>query len=340
MKILIAGSSGYYGNILTNFLIKKGNTCIGVDLLKSTILPESNQVICDITNYKKLESKLKKYKFDVIIHLATQIDFAVDHQTDLYNNNIRCTKNLIKLGKKLQTKKIIFTSSNSIYLGTNSTYITDAEIPIPIDMYGKSKIDSETLLLKEKKSFKINILRCPNIIDSGRVGMLSILFELLESNSTLWLIGNGEIKHQCIFAQDLNKAIYKLISYNKTAIFNIGSDNVPTFKELFSYLIIKSNSRSKLRSLPSFLIIPIIKFFYKLKLSPMGPYQFRMLTKDFIFDLKKIKKELGWAPTKNNSQIIHKAYLHYINKNSETGASANSKGVSMGILSVLKLIKI
>ena len=74
----------------------------------------------------------------------------------------------------------------------------------------------------------------------------------------------------------------------------------------------------------------------------MGPYQFRMLTKDFVFDISKIKRELNWAPTKNNGQIIYKAYLHYISSKISLGtsSSANSKSVSMGILSLLKLIKI
>jgi UDP-glucose 4-epimerase len=251
------------------------------------------------------------------------------------------TKNLIYIGKKLKIKNFIFTSSNSIFLGNDKSFIFDDEVPIQLDMYGKSKYESELILNENQYLFNINILRCPNIIDVGRVGMLSILFELLQANATLWVINSGKIKHQCLFAQDLNSVIFKLIFEKKSNVFNIGSDNVPTFLTMYLQLIEWSGSKSNVRSLPNFLVIPILKILYRLNLSPLGPYQFRMLTSDFIFDLSKIKKTLNWFPTKTNSEILLLAYNYYVeNKQTiRTNQSANSKSVNLGLLSILKFIK-
>jgi len=342
LNVLVAGSSGFYGSILIKHLLSIGINCLGVDIQKSEVLDDDKQFICDLCNYDELVIKSKYYKIDAIIHLATQIDFAVKRQSDLYENNVNATTNLARLGKERKIKSFIFTSSNSIFLGLNKTYILDDDKPMPIDMYGKSKVDSEVLLSDYKKHFNVIILRCPNIIDSGRVGMMSILFELVKANAVLWIIGSGEIRHQCLYAKDLNLAVEKLLVLPKSETYNIGSENVPTFREMFKHLILVSGSKSRILSVPSFVAINSLKILHKLGVSPMGPYQFRMLTIGFEFDLKKIKNDLNWKPTTSNTQMIEIAYKFYTENSESLRAKKNatSAPVKMGILSLLKFIKL
>jgi nucleoside-diphosphate-sugar epimerase len=279
-------------------------------------------------------------KFDVVIHLASLIDFAVKSQKSLYETNMLAARNLISMLGSYGSKKVIFTSSNSIFLGNKKSFIESDEKPLPVDEYGRSKLDSENLFLA-CSGIDVNILRCPNIIDAGRVGMLSILFELIRNNSTLWVINGGGIRHQCLYAQDLNLAIEKLINYRGTTVHNIGSDRVPTFNEIFNDLIKTAHSKSKIRSIPGFLVIPLMKLLYKVGISPLGPYQFRMLTQNFIFDLSRIKKDLDWSPSKNNTEILEIAYNFYLKNYNDIikNGSANSAPVNMGILSILKYIR-
>jgi UDP-glucose 4-epimerase len=338
MNILLTGSSGFYGSILFEELCSRKHNVFGLDVVKSNHLRKNVQIICNLCDFENLYKQTSKLKIDLIIHLASQIDFAASSQDLLYKNNVVSTKNIAKLGKILKVKRVIFTSSNSVYLGLKKRFIFKNDKPLPIDMYGKSKLESEKILLKYKKFFYVNILRCPNIIDSGRFGMLSILFELLKSNSTLWVLDNGIIKHQCLYAKDLNLAIIKIMRLKKTTIYNIGSENVESFKSVFIKLIKSAGSRSKIRSFPSFLAIPFLKLLYKLKLSPLGPYQFRMLTQDFIFDLEYIKNDLKWKPTLSNAEMLNLAFLSYRNSLSYK-TSANSSKVSMGFLNILKFIK-
>lgn len=340
-KILISGSSGYLGVLLCKYFVKRNIPIIGIDLNFSSEFPKEYQIVHDLNNYSGLRKKLDGQEIDSIIHLASQIDFNSTSQKKLFENNIVSTKNLIKLGKNFNINNFIFTSSNSIFLGNNASFINNNDKPVPIDEYGKSKVVSEKLL-SSQKHFNYHVLRCPNIIDSGRVGMLAILFELLQCNATLWLLKKGKIRHQCIYAGDLIDAITKLLNIrNKSYIFNIGSSDVKDFKKIFLYLVSKTNSNSKIRFLPSFPIIWILKFLYKIRLSPLGPYQFRMLTRDFIFDTTEITKKLNWMPTKNNEEMLHLAYTYYLNSKKiiKTKTGANSKPVKFGLLSILKFFK-
>lgn len=340
MKVIVTGSSGFYGSILVKFLEKNGLETLGLDINQNKKLKEFKTKEVDLRNYAATIKVIPRVKYNAIIHLATLIDFGVKNQEKMYGNNVETTKSVIKLAKKLKIKKIIFTSSNSIFLGSKETYITDQSIPRPLDAYGQSKLDSEKLLSEVNKKKVIHILRCPNIVDAGRMGMLTILFELLRNNSTIWMVGDGRIKHQCLYANDLNDAILKLLNNNHSSILNIGSENVPSFLELYQYLIKKTKSKSKIRSLPKFLVIPILKMLYFFRLSPLGPYQFRMLSCDFIFDISKIKNKIKWRPTKNNKEILYLAYKYYINNQIKIIAkNTNNSSINMKLLFILKYIR-
>jgi nucleoside-diphosphate-sugar epimerase len=92
MKILVTGSSGYLGNILIPYLLNNQIDVFGIDLFHSNILSNEKQFVCDITNLSLLEKKIGLNTFDVIIHLASEIDFAKKNQNELYVNNINMTK--------------------------------------------------------------------------------------------------------------------------------------------------------------------------------------------------------------------------------------------------------
>ena len=341
MNILITGSSGYFGRILVKFLVSQGYSCFGVDLIECEDHSLKDFLRVDLLDVDLVKPFFIENKINIIIHLASQIDFAVDSQKSLYENNLNITKNIISLASEFKIKKIIFTSSNSIYLGNKNGEISEETQPIPIDKYGLSKLDCEKILIKNNDVVEVNIIRCPNIIDAGRIGMLSILFELLEVGATLWVLKEGNIRHQTLYAEDLCRAIKCLLLYRGSTVHNIGCDEVLSFKEIFSYLIKISNSKSRIRNIPSLFAIPALKIFHFFKISPLGPYQFRMLTNNFIFQTSKIKYDLNWAPTKNNAEILGIAYKYYIeHKNQKIIIkSANSGKVKMGVLSILKLIR-
>jgi UDP-glucose 4-epimerase len=54
--------------------------------------------------------------------------------------------------------------------------------------------------------FQVVTLRCPTIIDSGRLGLLAILFEFIEDGKKVWVVGDGGNRYQFIYAQDLATA--------------------------------------------------------------------------------------------------------------------------------------
>jgi nucleoside-diphosphate-sugar epimerase len=341
---MITGGSGYLGGLIAERLNKSSQEFVSVDMLPPAATYECgsyyNGNICDC---QFLESIFKRHSIEIVYHFATQIDFRAKNQTSLYENNVESTKNVAEMCKLFRVKKLIFTSSNSIYLGNEHVNpFSENDMPIPIDAYGKSKVFCETILESYKKHFDYTIFRCPNIMDAGRVGMLSILFDFVRENRTCWMIGRGNINHQCIYAQDLFDAMFLSLKLSEVHTFNIGSENVETIKEMLGRLILHAKSKSEITSIPASISVPLLKFLHWCGLSPLGPYQFRMLTKDFSFDISHVKSILNWQPTTSNSQMLEKAYDYYINNldslSSNSAISANRSRMKMGIIKMVKFL--
>jgi len=339
---LITGGSGYLGGLTAEHLHKAGKKFVSIDcLIPAVTYLEGIYENGDICDKEFMDGIFQRYSIETVFHFATQIDFKVKNQRDLLTNNIRTTEVVAELCSKYKIKKLIFTSSNSVYLGNpGGRLFSEEDIPIPADEYGRSKIACEKLLGKYSGKFDCVIIRCPNIMDAGRVGMLSILFDFVREGRKCWMIGDGKINHQCIFAQDLIAAMFKSLELKGHYIFNIGTDRISTIQEMYDGIIDYANSKSKVVAVPSFFIVPLLKFLNKLNLSPIGPYQFRMLTQDFGFDISFIKSTLYWQPTLSNSEMLTRAYEYYV-KNIETVSSsdevsANRGRVNMGIIKIVK----
>ncbi len=85
-----------------------------------------------------------------------------------------------------------------------------------------------------------------------------------------------------------------------------------------------------------------MKIAYFLKLSPLGPYQYKMIAEDFVFDTAKIKEKLNWNPTLTNEEMLFRSYQYYHDHLSEiksrTNVSAHKQVAKMGIIRILKWI--
>jgi hypothetical protein len=79
---------------------------------------------------------------------------------------------------------------------------------------------------------------------------------------------------------------------------------------------------------------------HKLRISPLGPYHYKMIAESFLFDTTRIKQRLGWTPTLTNEEMLLRAYQYYSANRAEissrTNVSAHRKPADMGIIKLLK----
>lgn len=341
MHILLTGGAGFFGDILKKQILESGHSCVSIDLQPDTFTQANfTAVQGDIRDTHTMEALFANQQFDAVFHCAAILAHAVKDPNFLWTSNVDGTRVIRDMAIKYKVPKIVFTSSNCLWGQDMGKPVTEDEPPRPVEIYGRSKLEGEKILLERTDALSVVIFRCPTIIDSGRLGLLAILFEFIDEGRKVWVVGGGDNRYQFIFAPDLANAFLKAATYPGSDIFNIGSDNVSSFRDMYNSVIARAKTGARVANFPRSLAIPAMKFAYALGLSPLGPYQYKMIAENFIFDTSKIKQKLAWQPTTTNEEMLWKAYeyyhVHRAALATQTDVSAHKQPAKMGIIRLLK----
>lgn len=148
-KVLITGVSGFIGPHVVEACLKRGLRVIGLDLRP---YPQSN---CDIAlpedffygDVREL-SQSELDGIDYIIHLAfvTNIPNSIQHPIETTRDNIEMTARLLEMATKAGIKKLVFSSTASLYGHNPTPWREDMPSdPDPIEPYSWQKLSCEYL---------------------------------------------------------------------------------------------------------------------------------------------------------------------------------------------------
>jgi UDP-glucose 4-epimerase len=125
-----------------------------------------------------LEKIFKENAIDVIIHFAglKAVGESCEKPYEYYDNNITGTLNIIKMMKQYNVKKIVFSSSATVYGEPETVPITeDSKVGGVTNPYGRTKFMLEEILTdiyKADNSFDVALLRYFNPIGAHESGMI------------------------------------------------------------------------------------------------------------------------------------------------------------------------
>ncbi len=343
-RILVTGGAGFFGNILKQRLLEEGYDVTSIDRMKDESWhPRLTSIQADLRDKSFVEALLAGNRFDGVMHCAAMLAHGarIDEQ-ELATCNVDATRNLAEACRTRGVKKFVFISTNCLWARNLGRPVTEQERPDPVEAYGRSKLAAEKVLEGYSQDLDVVILRSPTIIDRGRLGLLAILFEFIDEGRTVWVVGDGGNRYQFIYAQDLATACIQALKFNGSDLFHIGSDNVKTLREVYESVVHEAGSKSRVRSLPKKPSIAAMQLAHRLRISPLGPYHYKMIAEDFIFDTSRIKQRLGWRPTYTNEQMLVEAYRYYASRREEIDArsdvSAHRKPADMGVIRLLKWV--
>lgn len=341
--VLITGGSGFFGGILKRRLLSENHTCINLDVVSDSDRdPRLLSIQGDLRDTKLLARLFREHSISTVFHCAALLAHGSIKKHDLWSTNVTGTRDLAEACRAAGVRKFIFTSTNCLWASNAGHAIRESEPPAPVEIYGRSKLAAERALAAYSNDFQTVIFRCPTIIDSGRLGLLAILFDFIREGKRVWMVGNGENRYQFIYAQDLVNACLLAMQYDGGDTFNVGSENVRSLREIYQAVIDSAETGARVARLPETATIAAMKLAHFLKISPLGPYHYRMIAEDFEFDTTKIRQTLGWRPTMTNEEMLVRAYQYYAEQYDEIHArkqvSAHSKPASMGIIRLLKWI--
>ncbi len=116
---------------------------------------------------------------------------------------------------------------------------------------------------------------------------------------------------------------------------------MPSLRAAREYVIARAGTGARVARLPKAPTLFFMRAFHSLGHSPLGPYQYRMIGEDFMFDTSKIEDAMGWRPTMGNERMLWRAYEFYcshLDSLDREGLSAHRRPSRMGIVRLPKLI--
>ena len=188
MKILVTGGCGYIGSHTVVKLLEEKFEVVIIDNLvnsKREVLDKIKKITgSDVTFYQEdlcnldaLKNIFKKEKFDAIIHFAglKAVGESVQIPLRYYQNNLISTMNLLSCMQEYGVKKLVFSSSATVY--GNPKYLPIKEdFPLQTtNPYGTTKLMIEQILkdvYTANSSLDITILRYFNPIGAHKSGLL------------------------------------------------------------------------------------------------------------------------------------------------------------------------
>lgn len=221
-RILVTGGTGYIGSHTIIELYKKGYEIDIMDNLfnsKKTVLKKIKKISgkrpkfykIDLLEYKKIDKLFAKRKYDLVIHFAglKAVAESVEKPLMYYENNVCGTINLLKCMQKHKTRKIIFSSSATVYgnqgvAKLNETMTTGVGITNP---YGETKHVIEEILKDVAESdseFEVTILRYFNPVGNHESGLLGEDPNGIPNNlmPIIMNVARGKIEKLSVFGND------------------------------------------------------------------------------------------------------------------------------------------
>jgi UDP-glucose 4-epimerase len=339
--VVVTGGSGFLGSLLVSRLAGQDLRVINIDLQPSPQThPNLESYQADIRDGDAMARIFSSARIDTVFHCAAMLAHgSVDSRT-LWTSNVDGTRQVAETARRTGVERLIYTSSNCLWGESFGRPVREDDAPHPVEAYGLSKWEGEKALKEFEGDLQIVTLRCPTIIDEGRLGLLTILFDFIAENRKVWVVGSGANRYQFIYAQDLIGAMLRVWDYRRSGTFGIGSDDVRPMRDIYQYVIEKAGSGSRVMSLPKAPTLLAMRLAHLARISPLGPYHYKMIAEDFSFDTSAIKRELVWAPTVANHEMLYRAYRYYFQHRAEIQArknvSAHRSASQLGVINVLK----
>ena len=221
MSILVTGGAGYIGSHTVVELLERGEDLVIVDNFinsKPEALDKIKKITgkdfkfyeVDILDEENLEKVFKENNIESVIHFAglKAVGESVAKPIEYYHNNITGTLVLLKLMKKYNCKRIVFSSSATVYGTPEKVPLTEeCKVGGTTNPYGTTKLFIEHILedvCAADKDFSACLLRYFNPIGAHKSGLIGEDPNDIPNNLMPYITGvaSGKLEILSVFGND------------------------------------------------------------------------------------------------------------------------------------------
>lgn len=220
MSVLVTGGAGFIGSHTCVELLEAGYEVVVVDNLSNSSEESLKRVEqlagkklsfyeADLLDREALENVFRKEKIDSVIHFAglKAVGESVQKPLEYYYNNVTGTLILCDVMRKNGVKKIVFSSSATVYGSPKSVPIKE-DFPLSVtNPYGRTKLMLEEILTDlhtADPEWNVILLRYFNPVGAHKSGMIGEDPKGIPNNLTPYItqVIVGKLKEVGVFGND------------------------------------------------------------------------------------------------------------------------------------------
>ncbi len=328
--LLITGGTGYIGSHTAVKLLEQNKNIIIMDNLynsKKEVLTSIETITTkkpkfyqtDLLDTSGLEQIFQENQIDCVIHFAglKAVGESVAEPLKYFNNNITGTINLLTTMKKYNCKKIIFSSSATVY-GTAETMPLNESSPLGVtNPYGRTKLVIEDMLRDLHASyneFGIVLLRYFNPIGAHKSGLIGENPNGIPNNLMPYIckVAKGDLHQLNVFGNDYDTVdgtgVRDYIHVEDLAAGHVKAyEKIKDVNGLFTYNLGTGNGYSVLQVVSAFEKANDIKINYKIAPRRSGDVA------TVYADTKKAETELGFVAEYRIEDMCRDSWNFYKN---------------------------
>ena len=333
MSILVTGGAGYIGSHTSVELLNSGEDIIIVDNFinsKPEVLDKIKKITgksfkfyeVDLLDKESLRKVFEENSIEAVIHFAglKAVGESVEKPLMYYHNNITGTLILLELMKEYNCKKIVFSSSATVYGAPKVVPIKEDSPLSTTNPYGSTKLMIEQILRDvcvSDKEFTAILLRYFNPIGAHESGEIGENPNGIPNNLMPYItkVANGELEVLNVFGNDYDtKDGTGVRDYIHVVDLSLGHlralEKARKMHGVEAYNLGTGNGYSVLEIIKAFENANGVKVNYKITARRPGDIA------ECYADPSKAKEELGWEAKKDLNQMCKDAW-NYIQKNTD-----------------------
>ena len=251
MKVLVTGCAGFIGSHTCEFLLKRGDTVLGIDNLNDYYDVERKKENLEVLKkYENFEFRredirttkvIEEWKPEKICHLASMagVRYSIEHPEVYVDVNINGFINILEQARKVGVKQIAYASSSSVYgLNKKKPFSETDTIETPNSPYACSKMAMELYAKTYHQLYNLNMigLRFFTVYGPrGRPDMAPYKFlKAIKEGTKFYKYGEGTSSRDYTYVSDIVSGVVASIDNKKEVkceVYNLGNSNPVSLNE-------------------------------------------------------------------------------------------------------------
>lgn len=240
MKAVVTGGAGFIGSNVVDLLVELGHEVVVVDNLSTGKAENVNSlaVLCEVDllspEFETVASELFP-ETDVVYHLAAlpRVEPSIQDPVSFNEVNVTATVKLFDAARRYGVKKVVYSSSSSVYGDAENVPTDETEPTDPMSPYALQKLigDEYAQLFCRLYDMDITCLRYFNVYgnreptEGAYVPVIGIWFRQLAEGKALTITGDGKQSRDFINVRDVARSnvVCGETDLKGYQVFNIGS---------------------------------------------------------------------------------------------------------------------